>query len=357
MFSSSKESTTGKSWLLYLPWLVPAFLIGCAGNGVAEDSVGNGLGGQVVTVSAVQELEETAAEGEQLDGTTQPEPILPAIVTDLTGTEVVVNSVERIIPLDGTVAEVVFALGLGDQVVATDLSATYPPQADALPEIGYQRALTAESIAMYSPTVLLATEIAGPPGVIEDLRRLGFPVVIVPNSSGPEGPPEKIRAVAEALGIPALGDELANRVAQDISEATIANPISRPRVASLYLRGASTQLVLGRNSATHWIIEAAGGESVAEVLGIDSSESISAEGLMVVAPDVILVPSAGLDSVGGPDGLMAIGGLSQTPAGKHRAVAHFADQWLLGNGPRVGSIIEQLATVIDEARQRKEESR
>ena len=78
---------------------------------------------------------------------------------------------------------------------------------------------------------------------------------------------------------------------------------------------------------------------------------------MVVAPDVILVPSAGLDSVGGPDGLMAIGGLSQTPAGKHRAVAHFDDQWLLGNGPRVGSIIEQLATVIDEARQRKEESR
>ena len=356
MFSSSRASTIGKRLLLQWVWFLFPFLIGCAGSGTVED-VASGLSEvPITTASSAEELKGTEPEGEQPGAINEPEPILPAIVTDLTGTEVTVNSVDRIIPLDGTVAEVVFALGLGDRVVATDLSATYPPEADALPEIGYQRALTAESIATYSPTVLLATEIAGPPGVIDDLRRLGFPVVIVPNRSGPEGPPEKIRAVAEALGIPEWGEELANRVTQGISEATIANPTSRPRVVSLYLRGASTQLVLGRNSATHWIIEAAGGESVAEVLDIDSSESISAEGLMVVAPDVILVPSAGLESVGGPDGLMTIGGLSQTPAGKHGAVAHFDDQWLLGNGPRVGSVIEQLAAFLDEARQRKEEA-
>ena len=45
-------------------------------------------------------------------------------------------STERIVPVDGDLAEVVFALGLGDQVVATDLSATYPPEADALPQSG-----------------------------------------------------------------------------------------------------------------------------------------------------------------------------------------------------------------------------
>lgn len=355
MFSSYKESTIGKQLLLRLLWFTPLFLIGCASSGAIEDAANDLPGAQATNVSGVAEAGMTGLQEQQPEAPEQPEPVLPVIVTDVTGTEVIINSVDRIIPLDGTVAEVVFALGLGDRVVATDLSATYPPEADALPEIGYQRALTAESIATFSPTVLLATEIAGPPGVIDDLRRLGFPVVIVPNSSGPDGPPQKIRAVAQALGIPELGDELANRVAQDIDEATVVNPNSRPRVVSLYLRGASTQLVLGRNSATHWIIEAAGGESVAEVLDIDSSQSISAEGLMVVAPEVILVPSAGLDSVGGPSGLMAIGGLSQTPAGKHGAVAHFDDQWLLGNGPRVGSVIEQLAVLLDEARHRNDQ--
>ena len=357
MFLSSKEPTIGKRLLLQSFWLVPIFLLGCADNDGVEEVDRAVLENEAVGTSVVEEAKGTSSQVDQPEGATGPKPVLPAIVTDLTGTQVIVNSVDRIIPLDGTVAEVVFALGLGSQVVATDLSATYPPEADALPEIGYQRALTAESIATYSPTVLLATEIAGPPGVIDDLRKLGFPVVIVPNRSGPEGPPEKIRAVAEALGIPELGDELANKVAADIGKATVTDPSSRPRVVSLYLRGASTQLVLGRNSATHWIIEAAGGESMAAVLDIDSSESISAEGLMVVAPDVVLVPSAGLDSVGGPNGLMTIGGLSQTPAGKHGAVVHFDDQWLLGNGPRVGSLIEQLALALDEARQRQEVSR
>jgi len=284
------------------------------------------------------------------------EPILPVVVTDLTGTEVTVESIDRIIPLDGTVAEVVFALGLGERVVATDMSATFPAEADELPEIGYQRALSAETIASYAPTVLLATDIAGPPGVIEDLRRLGFAVVIVPNSSGPAGPPEKIRAVATALGVSQIGSKLAAQVEEEIAASTVVEVESRPRVVSLYLRGASTQLVLGKSSATHWIIEAAGGESMATVLNITGSESISAEGLMVAAPEVILVPSAGLDSVGGSSGLLKIGGLSQTPAGRNGAIAHFDDQWLLGNGPRVGKLIAELSKIIDQARESGDKS-
>ena len=71
---------------------------------------------------------------------TEPEaaPALPVTVTDATGQQVTVTSIDRIIPVNGDLAEVVFALGLGDQVAATDLSATFPPEADAKPEIGYE---------------------------------------------------------------------------------------------------------------------------------------------------------------------------------------------------------------------------
>ena len=132
----------------------------------------------------------------------EEEPVLPVSLVDHLGNESVIDSIERIIPLDGSVAEVVFALDLGENVVATDLSATWPPEADALPEIGYQRSLAAETIASFTPTILIGTEIAGPPQAIEDLRTLGYPVVIVPNEATPEGPGEKIRAVAAALGVP-----------------------------------------------------------------------------------------------------------------------------------------------------------
>ena len=41
--------------------------------------------------------------------TPEVNPILPVTVTDYAGNTVTINSVERIIPLDGSVAEVVFA--------------------------------------------------------------------------------------------------------------------------------------------------------------------------------------------------------------------------------------------------------
>ena len=63
---------------------------------------------------------------------------------------------------------------------------------------------------------------------------------------------------------------------------------------------------------------------------------------MRAAPEILLVPSAGLESVGGIDGLLEVGGISQTPAGINRAVLAYDDQLLLGNGPRTGELLEQL---------------
>ncbi|MEM7322960.1 MAG: ABC transporter substrate-binding protein [Actinomycetota bacterium] len=289
--------------------------------------------------------EDSAAEEEAEPPAPEAEPVLPVTVTDLTGAEITIDSIERIVPLDGTVAEVVFALGLGDNVVATDLSATFPPEADALPEIGYQRALSAEPIAVFEPTVLLATDIAGPPGTLDELRALGYPVVIVPNEATADGPGNKIRAVANALGVPGRGAELADDVDQSIAAIASANE-DGPRVAALYIRGTSAQFVLGLDSATHWLITAAGGVNVADELGFDESAPVTAEAILRVDPEVLLVPTAGLASVDGIDGLLEIDGLSLTSAGKARRVITYDDQLLLGNGPRVGELLADLSSEL-----------
>ena len=270
--------------------------------------------------------------------------MFPIAVVDETGAEITIESIDRIIPLDGTVAEVVFALGMGDNVVATDLSATYPPEADALPEIGYQRALSAETVASFAPTVLLATEIAGPPEALDDMRRLGYPLVIIPNEATPTGAGQKIRAVATALGIPKQGEDMADSLDAAIAEASVPpdHDDNRPRVVALYVRGTVAQLVLGESANTRWLINSAGGVDVSESMGIDDSAPISAEAILAAAPDVLLVPAAGLDSVGGVDGLLEIGGLGQTPAGKDRQVLAYDDQFLLGNGPRTAEMLAQL---------------
>lgn len=261
--------------------------------------------------------------------------------SDTTG----VAPTERIIPLDGDVAEIVFALGFGDRVVATDLSATYPPEADALPQVGYQRSLAAEPIAAFEPTLLIGTDIAGPPETLADLERLGIPLAIVPSNATPTGAAEKIEAVADALGAPEAGAELAARVQREIDDAAATAPARdpAPKVASLYLRGTAARLVFGEDYNTHWLVEAAGGVDVADELGVTESAEISDEAMIAAAPDVLLVTESGLDSVGGVDGLFEqIPALAQTPAGERRAVIAYDAQLLLGNGPRTGELLAEL---------------
>lgn len=311
-----------------------------------------GACGEAVTSTPPNDSPETSAAAAPASASVaapdQATPSLPVTVIDEAGNEVTVESIDRIIPLDGTVAEVVFALGLGDNVVATDLSATYPPEADALPEIGYQRALAAEPIAAFAPTVLIGTDIAGPSEVLDDLRRLGYPLVIVPNEATPSGPADKIRAVATALGVPDKGEEVAGALEAAIA-ANTADTLDggeRPVVVALYLRGAGTQLVLGEASATRWLIEAGGGIDGSVELEIADTAPIAPEALLALKPDVILVPSAGLDSVGGIEGLLGIGGLSETPAGRNGNVLAYDDQLLLGNGPRTGALLADLSNAL-----------
>ena len=253
-------------------------------------------------------------------------------------------STERIVPVDGDLAEVVFALGLGDQVVATDLSATYPPEADALPQIGYQRALTAEPIAAFEPTLVLATDLAGPPETLDQLRALDIPVTVIEREPTLEGPAAKIRAVAEALGVEERGEELVADLEADIDAAldAAADVEERPRVLVLYVRGEQVQLIFGEGSGFDEVLPAVGAVDVAAELGLGETVELTAEAMVRAAPDVLVVTTSGLESVGGVDGLVSIPGISRTPAGENRRVLAYEDQFLLGGGPRFGQMLQQL---------------
>jgi len=275
-------------------------------------------------------------------------PQLPVTVQDKDGRAVTVSDVSRIIPLNGEITEIVYALGLGENVVAVDTSATYPEQAKSLPNIGYQRALSAEAVLALKPTVMIGNENAGPPPVIEQLRGAGVPVVILKYSPAVESVPEKIRAVAAALGVPERGDSVARQTQTDIDAARTlaAKATTKPKVAYLNVRGGGTQQVWGEGTAGAAMINAAGGIDAGSAAGIKGSKPITAESIVTLQPDAFLVLTASLESIGGVDGLLQIPGLAQTPAGKNRRVLEFEDQYLLGLGPRTGQALTDLVKAI-----------
>lgn len=278
-------------------------------------------------------------------GPPESSPVLPARHTNPDGTAVDVVDTARIVVLNGDVAEVVWALGLGDSVVATDTSATYPPEAAALQTLGYQRSLSAEGILAQRPTVVVGSTDAGPPPVLEQVRAAGVPVVIVASDRTVSAPAAKIRAVGAALGVPNRADALAAQVDQEIQQIVerAGQATERPRVAILYLRGANTQLLLGRDQGADALAVAAGGQPAVTV---ETTAPLTAEALVAAAPDVLVVTTSGLGSVGGVDGLLGIPGVAETPAGKDRRIFDFDDQVLLGFGPRTALALDALFTFI-----------
>jgi iron complex transport system substrate-binding protein len=75
--------------------------------------------------------------------------------------------------------------------------------------------------------------------------------------------------------------------------------------------------------------------------------AMSAELMASLNPDVILVMSKGLQSVGGISGLVELPGIAQTSAGKSGRVIAVDDSLLLSFGPRTPDLLKRLRAAVD----------
>ncbi len=281
-------------------------------------------------------------------GTPVATPQLPVTVKDVHGEDVTITDASRIVPLSGDVAEIIWDLGLGQNIVATDVSAVYPPELQALPKIGFERNLAAEPILAVNPTVVIGKEQAGPVEVLDQIRAAGVPVVIIAEPQTIEAPVAKIRSVAEALGVKGAGEALATKVQADIDAATAlaATATSKPKVLFIYVRGGGTQLIGGEGSVADAMIAAAGGVDAGTAAGIKGFMPVTAEAVAAAAPDVIVVPQSGIDSIGGVDSFLQIPGVAETPAGQNKNIVVIDDLLLLGMTPRTGEGVMLLAKAL-----------
>ncbi|MFD0267363.1 hemin ABC transporter substrate-binding protein [Streptomyces sp. NPDC127106] len=281
-----------------------------------------------------------------------PAPALPVTVPSADGGQVTVTSADRVVPLTGSLNEIVHTLGLGPQVVARDITATFE-QAAQLPVVTRGHEVSAESVLSLRPTLVLAETTTGPAEAVRQIRDAGIPLLVVAPAKSLDDVPRRIDAVAAALGVKDAGTRLNQRTAERIAAARAAVPAraapgKRPRVAFLYLRGtASVYLMGGSDSGASSLLEAAGAVDTGKESGLGKDFTpITSEALAAAAPDALLVMSKGLESVGGPDGLVKIPGVAQTPAGMDRRVISIDDGVLLNYGPRTDQVLTSLVAQL-----------
>lgn len=288
--------------------------------------------------------------------TDDPSPRLPATITDAAGETHTVTSAERILALDtyGTLATTVYALGLGDRLVGRDVS-TGVPELQDLPVVTHNgHELNAEAILDLNPDLILTDYSIGPLEVQLQLKDAGIPVLIMDETRGRDVIGPQIEAVAAALGVPDDGARLAQRVAEEVAAAEAdvaamvpADAADHLRMVFLYMRGtAGVYYWFGEGSGADDLIDSLGGVDVASEVGLAGSKPLNAEGLVKAEPDVYLMMTDGLASVGGVDGLMEVPGVADTNAGEQGCVVDMNDFQILSFGPQFPSTLRALGEAI-----------
>lgn len=251
------------------------------------------------------------------------------------------KSAERVISIDGSITEIVYALEQQHKLVGVDTTSRYPQAAQQLPDVGYMRQLSAEGILSLNPTLVITTAEAGPKEVLAQLKQAGLAVHTIKSGNSVSGVYEKILQVATLLNVPEKGTALVNQLVakvrhlkQQLAEQSWNAP---PRVMFLLAAGNHGVMLAGKDTQADAMIELMGGDNV--VSDFKSYKPLTPEGGLQTQPDIILIA----DTRGGADVLQQYELLQHTPAAKNQRVIAADSMLLLGFGPRIDQAMATLA--------------
>lgn len=261
----------------------------------------------------------------------------------------------RMVSVGGAITEIVYALNAQAELVGVDTTSVYPEAATQLPRVGYARTLSLEGVLALSPSLILATEDAGPPIVIKQLKEAGVPLEVLAANHRFEGLIDRVMRVGVLTGRDQQAVALQSRLHQDWGRANalVASRagLQKPSVRVLFvLAHAPNQImVAGKDTSAQAMIEYAGATNAID--GFSGYKPLTPEAVVAARPDLVLLTDQGLHAAGGINGILKLPGLAHTPAGQYRKVLSFEAMFLLGFGPRLPAAVTALHAGIGKAMQ------
>ncbi len=208
---------------------------------------------------------------------------------DEVGREVIVLfPPKKIISLAPNITEILFSLGLDQEIVGVSIHCNFPEKVQSKVRVGSYISLDFEKIVSLKPDLIIATGAGNTRDMVERLERLGFPIYVI----FPRNVEDVIRNVGhlgQLVGREKEGVEIIQemkRRRERVVERTQGLP--RPRV---FLQiGEAPVVTVGKNSFADDLIRLAGGDNVA---GNEKEmyPRFGMEEILKRSPEVILISS------------------------------------------------------------------
>ena len=263
-------------------------------------------------------------------------------VKDQTGRNVdVPNNPHRLVSLAPNITEIVYALGLGDELVGDTDYCDFPPQAKNKPHVGTMVNPSLERIVALKPDLALGTPEANRRETADQLERLGIPLYGV-TASSLAGTLASIEDLGKILGraseARSLVAEMQARI--DRMEKRIEG---QPKPKVLFVVWYRPLITVGPGTVIADVIRAAGGIPIGENLKGEWPR-LTLEELLPQNPDVILLPKTESFSPSTEE-FQSLSGWKDLRAVKEGRM-FFLSETIMRPGPRLVDALEELAGVL-----------
>jgi iron complex transport system substrate-binding protein len=269
-------------------------------------------------------------------------------VTDDEGTTVdVAARPEKIVSLTPATTEILFAIGAGDRVVATDDGSDYPDEAVSLPDVATFSSVDVEKVVALEPDLVLAGGLGFTPAdAITRLRDLDLPVIVV-YAPSVDGVYKDIEMIGTATGTAEAATTLTADMKSDMQSVNGAVSSQSPKPRVLY--------EVGYDDTTGAIYAPADDSFVAEMVTLAGADTIttgdpntyeiSLEALIAKDPELIVLGTNPFYSPT-PDSVAARPGWDALTAVRDGDIRPVRDIEITRPGPRLPIGLRNLVQVI-----------
>lgn len=250
---------------------------------------------------------------------------------------------QRILSASASHTEILFALGAGARVVATDQFSNFPPEAEATPKLDAFN-LGVESVAAFAPDLVV---LSYDPGELRTgLSALGIPTLLFAPPLTLEDAYAQMQALGAATGLEAEAEALVAGLREQVESLVSTGPAAEGRL-TYYFELDPTLYSVTSNTFVGGLLALLGLENIADAADDAGTgyPQLSAEFILAADPDLILLADTRCcgqapESVAARPGWAALGAVAGG-----RVVAlddDVASRW----GPRLVDLLAAVAAAV-----------
>jgi iron complex transport system substrate-binding protein len=269
-------------------------------------------------------------------------------VTDDEGTSLeLAAEPEKIVSLTPATTEILFALGAGDRILATDDGSDYPEEAASLPHVASFASVDVEKVVALAPDLVIAGGLGFTPAdSIERLRDLDVPVIVV-YAPTVDGVYKDVELLGTATGRTEAAATLTADMRADIDAVSSAVASQSPKPRVLYEVGydATTGAIYApaEDSFVAEMVTLAGADTI--TTGDPNTYEISLESLIERDPQLIVLGTNPFYSPT-PESVAGRPGWDALTAVRNGDVRPVRDIEITRPGPRLPLGLRNLASAI-----------